>query len=371
MIPFRNFFHSKPNLILISLLLGFNFLTLAQISIDDADMPYEDDTVRVSTGLNIDFMDYTETGEDHLWDFSQLIPISQRVDTFISPWSMPLVYKLFFGLTSNLAVRGADNVPLPGFPITGIYNFYDNRSLNYRGIGIGMSVFGIPIPFKYDDPDIVYDFPMEYEDAWNSQAHFAQEIPLVGYLRMTKTHVDTVDGWGTLITPYGSFEVLRLKSEVNEIDSIYMDSLEIGIPIERDYTVYQWMGKGQKIPLLQITSSLFGAVVEYVDSTRLIFDGTNELPFVRNNELKVFPNPTASKVQMQFEMLEKQHVSIKLFDMQGRETAIIYEGIFERGKVNLAFNLKDRRLDFGSYIIQLWAGNRFLNKKIIYRPLPQ
>jgi len=369
MIPFSNFFQSKRNLLLLLILTGFGFTSTAQISIDAADMPYEDDTVRVSTGLYIDLNDYTETGEDYIWDFSQLIPISQRVDTFLSPWSMPLIYKLFFGLTSNLAVRGVDNVPLPGFPITEIYNFYDNRSVNYRGIGIGMSVFGIPVPFKYDNPDVVYDFPMEYGDTWSSQAHFAQEIPLVGYLRMTKTHVDTVDGWGTLITPYGSFEVLRLKSEVHEIDSIYMDTLDIGIPIERDYTVYQWMGKGQKIPLLQITGRLFGVVVDYIDSTRLIFDGTNELPFVHNNELKVSPNPTSNIIHLQFEMLEKQHVSIKLFDMHGREAAIIHEGILQQGKINLAFNLKEKGLAFGSYIVHLRTGSRFLNKKIIYRPL--
>jgi len=313
-------------------------------------MPSKDDTVRVSTGLNLNFIDYTETGEDFLWDFSQLTPINQRVDTFQSISSMPLIYWLF-ALSSDYGVRGAENIPIPGFPFTDIYNFYKNKSDGYRATGIGISIFNFPVPFFYDDPDLVYDFPMEFQSNWSSQAHFGQEVPAVGYLRMTKTHTDTVDGWGTLITPYGTFEVLRLKTDVHEVDSIYIDSLEIGIPIERDYTVYQWLGKNQKIPLLQITSSLLGVVVDYVDSTRLIFDGTNELPFVRNNELKVFPNPTASKVQMQFEMLEKQHVSIKLFDLQGRETAIIYNGILERGKVNLAFNLNDRRLAFGTYII--------------------
>ena len=362
-----NPFQSKRNLFLLLLLMGFGFSTSAQISIDKSDMPSKDDTVRISTGLNLNFIDYTETGEDFLWDFSQLIPINQRVDTFLSPLSLPLVYKLFFGFFSNLAVRGAENLPLPGFPFTDVYNFFDNSSSHYRGIGVGVSILGIPVPFKYDSPDVVYDFPMEYQGTWNSQAHFAQEIPLVGYLRMTKTHVDTVDGWGTLITPYGSFEVLRLKSEVNEIDSIYIDSLEIGIPIERDYTVYQWIGKGQKIPLLQITSSLLGVVVDYVDSTRVVVDGIDDQLFVRNSELQVFPNPTVSAIQLRFEMLEKQNVSIKLFDMQGRETAIIYNGILERGKVNLEYNLNGKGLAYGQYIVRLQAGNHFVSRKIIFK----
>ncbi len=358
----------KQKLFLFILVVGFGLTTTAQISIDNSDMPFEDDTVRVSTGLNLNFIDYTETGADYLWDFSQLVPISQHVDTFLSPWSMPLIYKLFFGLTSNLAVRGTEDLPIPGFPFTDIYNFYDNRSVNYRAVGLGVSIAGIPIPFNYDSPDVVYDFPMEFQDNWNSQAHFAQEVPLVGYLRMTKTHTDTVDGWGTLITPYGSFEVLRLKSEVNEIDSIYLDSLNFGIPIERDYTVYQWIGKGQKIPLLQVTSSLGGVVVDYIDSVRLTLNGNNELPFVLNNELKVFPNPTKEKIHLQFEMLEKQNVNVKLFDLTGREVEIIFEGILQQGKVNLAFNLKESSLSFGSYIVQIQAGNRFVSRKIIYNP---
>lgn len=358
----------KSNLSVLILLIGFSFSATAQISIDNLDMPFDDDTVRISTGLNLSFIDYTETGADYLWDFSQLVPIGQRVDTFISPWSMPLIYKLFFGLTSNLAVRGVEDLPIPGFPFTDIYNFYDNRSLNYRAIGLGVSIAGIPIPFNYDSPDVVYDFPMEYQDKWNSQAHFAQDVPLVGYLRMTKTHTDTVDGWGTLITPYGSFEVLRLKSEVNEIDSIYLDSLDFGIPIERNYTVYQWLGKGQKIPLLQVTTSLVGVVVDYIDSVRLILNGNNEQPFVFNNELKVFPNPTREKIHLQFEMLEKQNVDIKLFDVQGSDVAVIYKGILQQGKVKLVFNLKESSLSFGSYIVRLQSGNRFVYRKIIYNP---
>ena len=358
----------KSGTSIILLLIGITFSASAQISIGKSDMPSVDDTVRISTGLNLDFIDYTETGEDHIWDFSKLISIRQRVDTFLNPFSMALIYKLFFGFSSNLAVRGAENVPLPGFPITEIYNFFDNSSADYRGIGIGMSIYGITLPFKYDSPDMVYDFPLEYGDKWNSQAHFAQEVPLVGYLRMTKTHEDTVDGWGTLITPYGEFEVLRLKSEVIEIDSLYVDSLEIGIPIKQEYTVYKWMGKGQKIPLLEITSSLLGLVATYVDSSRLIFDGISNQPFVRNNELQLFPNPTSNKIQLQFEMLEKQDVSIQLFNLQGRKAAVIYEGNLHQGKVNITYNLSESGLAFGQYIVRLQAGNHFVSRKIIYQP---
>jgi len=359
--------HFTLAIFLFVLLMGLSTLATAQISINESDMPDKGDTVRISTGLNLSFIDYTETGEDYLWDFSELISINQRVDTFLNPFSMPLVYKLFFGFTSNLAVRAAGNVPLPGFPFTDMYNFYDNGSQNYRAIGLGVSISGFPVPFSYDDPDVVYGFPMEYQDSWNSQAHFAQEIPSLGYLRMTRTHVDTVDGWGTLITPYGTFEVLRMKSDVHEFDSIYMDSLEIGIPIDRNYTVYQWLGKGQKIPLLQITTTLGGVLAEYVDSVRMTFDGINDQVFVRGNELQLFPNPTSGLLQLQFEMLDKQKVEIGLFDMQGREVTLIYSGVLQKGQANFSLNLQEAGLSFGQYILTLRAGNQLMSKKVIYQ----
>ncbi|MCF6342073.1 MAG: T9SS type A sorting domain-containing protein [Bacteroidales bacterium] len=354
-------------MLLLLLIAGAGYSTSAQITINKSDMPSVNDTVRSSTGLNLDFIDYTETGEDFLWDFSQLLPIKQRVDTFLSPLSLPLTY-WGFAFSSDFGVKGFEGLPIPGFPFGDEYDFYKKNNDGYRATGIGISIFNFPFPIFYDAPDLVYGFPMGYGSNWASQSHFAQELPSVGYLKMTRTHVDTVDGWGTLITPYGTFEVLRLKSEVTENDSIYLDSLEVGIPVTRNYTLYQWLGKGQKIPLLQIASNLGGVLVEYVDSARVIINGINEEPFVRNNDFQVFPNPTSNRVQLQFEMLEKQEADIKLFDVYGREVQSVYKGVLPQGKASLTFSFKSLNLGAGYYFVQLRAGNSALSKKIIYKP---
>jgi len=267
-----------------------------------------------------------------------------------------------------VAVRSIQDVPIPGIPFTDMYNFYDNRADNYRAIGLGVSISGIPIPFKYDNPDLVYDFPMEYQNNWTSQAHIAQGIPGVGYLRMTRNHADTVDGWGTLLTPYGTFEVLRLKSVVDEYDSIYVDSLNIGIPINRNYTIYQWLGKDQKIPLLQITSSLGGVVVDYIDSIRVDIDGIVNTPLTANNELKAFPNPTQDKMQLQFDLLNGQNIEIKLIDMQGKEVLMIYSGYKQQGLAKLDINFTEMKIPPGLYFLQLQSGNASISKKVIFNP---
>lgn len=354
--------------LLLGLVISTSLVTNAQITILESDMPQESDTVRSSSGLNLDFIDYTETGEDYVWDFSQLTSITQGVDTFLSPSSMPFVYKYIFGSSSNVAVRSVQDAPIPGFPLTDMYNFFDNKPDNYRAIGLGVSISGIPIPLKYDNPDLVYNFPMEYQDNWTSQAHIAQGIFGIGYLRMTRNHSDTVDGWGTLLTPYGSFEVLRLKSVVDEYDSIYVDSLNTGIPINRNYTVFQWLGKEQKIPLLQITSSLGGVVVDYIDSVRVDVDGIGTTPFVANNEFKAFPNPTANKMFVQFDLLDSQNIDVKLIDLQGKEVLLIFSGYKQQGKTKLEIDLREMNIPPGLYLLQLQSGNTSIIQKVVYNP---
>jgi hypothetical protein len=74
-----------------------------------------------------------------------------------------------------------------------------------------------------------------------------------------------------LHTPYGSFQTLRLKSEVFEYDSIYLDTLGQGIVLNRNYIEYKWLGTGRGLPLLVATTDEFlGARITYLDSLRII-----------------------------------------------------------------------------------------------------
>ena len=53
-----------------------------QITIGTSDLPSAGDTFRLSIAAPLTGADYTLTGPNHVWDFSQLTANSQRVDTF-------------------------------------------------------------------------------------------------------------------------------------------------------------------------------------------------------------------------------------------------------------------------------------------------
>lgn len=353
----------KKGLLLFALLISMHQLT-SQISIGKTDMPSPDDTVRISTGLNPDFINYQETGEDYVWDFSQLVPISQSVDTFVSMTDVHVFYQISFFGSSNLVGKENNYIPIPNFPITEPLSFYNNTNSYFGVAGEGYLLYGIPIPLKFDSPDILYQFPMEFGNTGSSFAEYAFGLDNFGYTRKEISRSNTVDGWGTLITPYGTFDVLRLKSEVVEFDSLYIDSLGIGLPLSREYTEYSWLGKGQKIPLLQITSSLIGAVATYIDSLRFPSAINDHINF-KSGDVEIFPNPATDLINITFELLSTSDVEISIYNSNGIRVAndnLLNHGL---GTVNVKLNMRQFGLKDGMYLLKVVSGKQVVVGKVV------
>ena len=66
-----------------------------------------------------------------------------------------------------------------------------------------------------------------------------------------------VDGWGTLILPSGSYEVLRTRTYLTATDDVFIEQLGEPFTIDREQVTYQWWGAGMGFPLLEITE-VFG-----------------------------------------------------------------------------------------------------------------
>jgi len=354
--------NKRNSLLLILMLLGFNIT--AQIIISNSDMPSPGDILITSTGLNIDFVNYEDTGEDYIWDFSQLIPVSQAADTFIGITDVPFLVTLYFGDKSNLVKKDNNTIPIPDFPITKQYSFLKNTSSSYNNAGVLYTISGIPIPLKYNSPDILYRFPMEYGSTGSSFAEYAFGADNFGFISKEISRENTVDGWGTLTTPYGTFEVLRLKSDVVELDSIYIDSLGMGAPLYREYTEYSWLGKEHKIPLLKITSSFGGAIVTYLDSLRFP-SAINDKLTSYNNDINVFPNPTTDFLNISLELFSLCDVTIEIYNTNGIRIANEIMPNQIPGKVNVRMNLKLLGLKQGLYLFKIITDNEQVVKRIV------
>jgi hypothetical protein len=242
----------------------------SQITIDYNDMPAQGDTLRVSVTNQISF-DYTRTGFDTTWDFSSLVPVSQNIESFVDPITTPMLYWPVFTpyTVTTLASPGGQAVAIPGLVVSDPYTFYDKSVSYFKDLGAAVTIMGIPIPAKYDSPDIYYHFPLRSTTGtWSTLSNFSADFPGIGLFSLSRSRTSKVDGWGTIITPFGTFQALRIKSHRIEHDSVFIDSLGIGTPVDRDITEYKWLAKGQGIPVLQVNSEGPSSIATYRDIYR-------------------------------------------------------------------------------------------------------
>jgi hypothetical protein len=246
------------------------------------------------------------------------------------------------------------------------YQYYksDNDAFKITGFALSMQGFGIPAAFS--SPDILYKLPLTYGDADSSFSGTEMEVEGTGYLKVERKRVNTVDGWGTLTTPYGTFEVIRVKSYVDEYDSIYIDSQETGIAIPYSYTEYKWLAKSQKVPLLTIRDVLGGVLVEYTDSIR----GTLGVPENKMilTDASVFPNPVHHKATVRFNLKQKTTVSLSLLTIEGKQVYATRPENFNSGEHTININLEQLQLPKGIYFVNLNTGTQNQSLKLLYLP---
>lgn len=340
-------------------------LTFAQITINPDDMPDVGDTIRASSALTTGGVDYTLTGGNFTWDFSTLGIVNQEVDTFVSVSSTPFLYQIIFlyPFVATIASPQPDFDFIPGFEVTDAYFFYKETDNFFGMAGLGVNLAGIPLPLKFGDPDIYYQFPVEYDNIDSSIASFALNIPDLGFYSTERNRKNTVDGWGTLITPYGSFPTLRIKSELEIHDSIYIDSLGFGFPVNRSIVEYKWLGNGFGIPLLQVTVEGLFTTVSYIDSLR------NPMQVIEsqalNHEFVVYPNPCSTYLNVEHEVDFPECFSIELYNFEGKR--IYYFGDFDvdAGMFKQRLDLKHLQIPTGIYFLKIFTTNHSITKKII------
>ena len=257
---------------ILSVLVYLSLSSYSQITITKNDMPTFRDTARCSTTNTI--LNFTNTGPNYTWDFSSLVITGQGVDTFKSAFLINPIFGLLFGIT-DFGVPSTNKINFAQLNLTSVYDFYKTTSSYHEVNGIGATYNNIPLPTTYSIPDKVYQFPLTYGRTDVSPYDVNINIPSLGGVHQVGTRTNTVDGWGTVITPFDTFQCLRVKSVLSEVDSINITAvgLSIGIPVPT--VTYKWLANGVKIPVMEVSGfELLGTFVptseKYRDNYRIV-----------------------------------------------------------------------------------------------------
>ncbi len=348
----------------VAILLASNLFS--QITVTSADMPNPNDSIVLSTGSIVGVT--IAPGDTAMnWDYSSLVPTIQRYDKYDSPFSFTAPFNILFN-PSNTSY-GRDNyqitsLPLPGITLSDAYDFLKESGSQWKQVGIGYTMNGTPVPFVYSAADIIYRFPMNYGniDSCNFKYGLPFPIPSLGYYGETGQRHNTVDGWGSLTTPFGTFNTLRVTSVINAIDTVYVDALGFGFNIPRPTRYeYKWLANGMKVPVLQINATdVAGTIVindiQYIDSLR------SDVPHVGITEnttsdfdINIYPNPANNNIVVSSNMNDKGIVVI---------TNVLGETVLETNFVaKQTINIE--HLSEGVYFVSVQNKNRKSTKKLI------
>ena len=332
----------------------------AQITIISSDMPNAGDSVLISVRVDADTNDVTLTGANYSWNYSTLTPAFQRYEKFDSPFTFSSPFNILFN-PINTSYGNENNIltsiPLPGATLDMAYDFLKESSTKFRQIGAGYKINGIPLPFIYSAQDVIYNFPINYLNMDSCDYKFGLPIPGIGYYGQTGHRVNVVDGWGTLITPFGTFNTVRVKSTIAAIDTVALDALGFGTNIPRPLRYeYKWLATAEQIPVLKVDAIDAGGIpvvnnVEYIDS---IIPGVPQLGLderaIDHFNANIFPNPFVDNMTVMYELTDKMHLTMTITDVLGKTIALIINETQTKGMHQQSVNVTELGLASGVYL---------------------
>lgn len=302
------------------------------ITINQNDMPNVGDTLRLSQGIPSPTLNYQQTGANQTWDFSQLIPTSQNVRGFVSVSSTGGIFPFIFGNLGGVnraSIATPVQLPLDSLPgglaLGTINGFFFESAQDFRQVGYGASLNGLPVPVTFNsqaEQDVFYRFPLTFGSQDSSFSAFQVDVPNTAFLAQSQKRVNRCDGWGTLTTPFGTFPTVRVVTTLDTYDSLALNGqtpIAFQIPTRREY---KWIAKNQGIPLLTITTTLVAGNetltgVEYRDIYRIITFPTAVAPDAALSQVTLSPNPVASGQPVVLRGLPAG-ATVEVFDALGR-----------------------------------------------------
>jgi PKD repeat protein len=96
------------------------------------------------------------------------------------------------------------------------------------------------------------------------------------------------------------------------------------------------------------------------DTTTLAYitvtQGVNTANLIETNNFKIYPNPTADILNLEYTLSKSEVVNISMHDLQGRQVALLASKTQPFGNQKATFNLANYNLTKGIYLVKMTIG---------------
>ena len=315
-----------------TILLGaLPFLSVAQ-TITQADLPTAG-TAYVTAQDTTFLSAIPAGGTGQTWNFSGLLNQGQDTSGYIAAAGTP--YAASFP-ASNLASYDA---------VSSNYVYMTNSSSGLYADGIG-SASGVT---SFNPPWLQMPVPFSFNDTRSNVSRIVQDTLGVRIvLRIESSFL--ADGSGSLTTPAGTYNVLRVKTTALTYDSVYID-LGGGI-----YTPFSGSAS-QTTNFIFVSSGLQANFIMSITGDSLGLQATGASYLIASNvsvqepavkkQFNAYPNPAFDQVKLSTLDLNGE---VFVYDMNGREV--------KRVKGNVANAIQVDEMKAGTYNYRVIIGNR-------------
>lgn len=300
---------------------------------------------------------FNSTGADQTWDFTDLtytdsLSSSGEIEISTEVANAPLGDDPHFAQATHVVTSDFVTDTLS----FSVYNF--QQLTDTASIALGSVIFfegdSEPSTVLYNRPGIIdLILPASFSDSW--QFMNETEIQSGENSSISNVNVTTeIDGWGTLITPEGEFEVLRIKQiEISSTFGIEFTSNQIkfinssGAELANITTdEIQFVGIDE-----ESVQATVNKLTESVTTSNEPFSTVPSTFLLEQN----YPNPFNPSTTIEFSIPEATLVKIQVYDMLGREVGNPLNQNLSAGRHQVSFDAS--ALSSGIYLYTIQAGS--------------
>jgi len=302
------------------------------------------------------------------WDFSGLLNHTSTTLTSLTPSSTPYISE-FPGTTHVLKTSLAGSFTgIPGTVAGDLYMYVTlgTTLVNPGSRGNGTITFpgGQPLPGELTilnaPPDTMYSLPTTLGTRWGSTYATTTVVTVTGLevSRTVKNYVIAyvVDAYGPMKMPGGStHEALRIRKEDRSGSTIVSYTF-----MAKDGATVQVTASDPSLPDSG-TISVARKYVTWVAGPPVSVKNPDAVP-LEFSLLQNYPNPFNPNSEIGFRIAEGGYVTLKVYDLLGRELATLVNEQKAPGSYSVTFDASG--LASGVYLYRLQSGNFVQTKKL-------
>jgi hypothetical protein len=317
----------------------------------------------VKVRLGEGFFEPGPAGENVSWDFSN-VSHNQEWDWVAYNPSQTMFKDSFPSATLAFNFPQGDT--------SSIWEYYQfrNDSLSWLGAASVLSADStIFYQVMEKDPDVRAAFPFTYQSTFSDNYRGVNWVRFGGMVFEQSrfgNSSDEADAYGTLTTPYGTFNnVVRIRT----VEAVY-DTLKSFIPVvtRQDIVRYTWYSADERYVLMHMDSiainqSGFTQITKaHMYRAGEIMTSIDQDKLAEELALTIYPNPASEIINLQFTLKQPQACKISIRNIIGQEMIQLPINVIGSGQQQIPVDISG--IGAGYYLLTIETDQGMAAKKI-------